>query len=202
MKKLASIMIALVLAATATVSAFAAGINSNEQKVLDELKSVNISGVTISADYINQAEGYFNKIEMTADQSATIIKAINDVENYVKAAGVKDLRDLSLDQKNVLLGYLKTAGSALGLTVSFDGTAKLIIVKDAEGATVFSGSPYIYGSASSGNATVGDKNVIKTTGAETNFMGFGIAVLLQFFSYAAVRFTSLKLRKKELDYNV
>lgn len=175
MKKLASIMIALVLAATATVSAFAAGINSNEQKVLDELKSVNISGVTISADYINQAEGYFNKIEMTAAQSATIIKAINDVENYVKAAGVKDLRDLSLDQKNVLLGYLKTAGSALGLTVSFDGTAKLIIVKDAEGATVFSGSPYIYGSASSGNATVGDKNVIKTTGAETNFMGFGIA---------------------------
>ena len=39
MKKLSAIFIALVLAATTAVTAFAAGINSNEQAVLDELKT-------------------------------------------------------------------------------------------------------------------------------------------------------------------
>ena len=53
MKKLSAIFVALLLVAVSAVSAFAAGINDNEQKVLDELKtSVKMQGTEMFSIFI------------------------------------------------------------------------------------------------------------------------------------------------------
>ena len=59
MKKVSVILAALLLVAVSVVSAFAAGINDSEQKVLDELKtSVKMQGTDMywPDSYVNQAE--------------------------------------------------------------------------------------------------------------------------------------------------
>lgn len=49
MKKISAIIVALLIVAISAVTAFAAGINDNEQKVLDELKtSVEMQGVEMN----------------------------------------------------------------------------------------------------------------------------------------------------------
>ncbi|MEE1105603.1 MAG: hypothetical protein UH083_06565, partial [Ruminococcus sp.] len=63
MKKVSVILAALLLVAVSVVSAFAAGINDSEQKVLDELKtSVKMQGTDMywPDSCVNQAENYFN----------------------------------------------------------------------------------------------------------------------------------------------
>ena len=67
MKKLSAIFVALLLVAVSAVSAFAAGINDNEQKVLDELKtSVKMQGTEmyLPEAYVNQAENFFNTLKI------------------------------------------------------------------------------------------------------------------------------------------
>ena len=85
MKKLSAIIIALLLVAVSAVSAFAAGINDNEKKVLDELKtSVKMQGTDMywPDSYVNQAENYFNTIDLTGDQADQIISVIKSGKNY------------------------------------------------------------------------------------------------------------------------
>ena len=88
MKKLSAILVALVLVAATAVTAFAAGINSSEQAVLDELKtSVAMKGgeMVIPTEYVNQAENYFNTIDMTEAQSNDIIAIIKEGKSYLAA---------------------------------------------------------------------------------------------------------------------
>ena len=76
MKKVASIFVALLLVAVSVVSAFAADINANEKKVLDELKtSVKMQGKDMywPESFVNQAENYFNTIDLTAEQADEIV---------------------------------------------------------------------------------------------------------------------------------
>ena len=86
MKKLSAILVALILAATTAVTAFAAGINSNEQAVLDELKtSVTMKDgeMYIPTEYVNQAENYFNVIEMTAEEKDEILAITKDSKAFL-----------------------------------------------------------------------------------------------------------------------
>ena len=65
MKKITSILVALMLVAVASVSAFAAGINSSEQAVIDYLKgtvTMKNGEMKIPAEFINSMENYFNTI--------------------------------------------------------------------------------------------------------------------------------------------
>ena len=106
MKKLSAILASATVIAMASVPAFAAGINSAEQAVLDKLSEVNTSyngGFITNADeMLNQAENYFNTIDMTDAESKEIIADINDAVDYLKSQGASTVKDLNKAQKQEL----------------------------------------------------------------------------------------------------
>lgn len=185
MKKISALVIAMVISAMATVSASAAGINDAEQAVIDELKtSVTMQGTEMvySDDYVNQVKNYFNTIEVTDSESKDMISAIQEGKNYMENSGAKNVMDMTYAQKEAVLGYGKKAVGVIGMTMSFDKTTKELTIKAPNGDVVFCGSPNLVAkggssstdnnnssnSNSNSNTTVGDNNVIKTTGANVN----------------------------------
>ena len=79
MKKLSAMLVAFILVAATAFTAFAAGINDSEQAVLNELKTsvkMNGSEMVIPSEFVNQAENYFNTIDMTADESSQIVAVL------------------------------------------------------------------------------------------------------------------------------
>ena len=176
MKKLSAILVALLLVAAAAFSAFAAGINSSEQAVLDELKasvSMKDGEMVIPTEYVNQAESYFNTIEMTEAQSKDIIAVIKDGKNFLADSGVSNISGLSFAQKQELLAYGEKAVAVLDMTMSYDKTTKKLTILDPNGEVAFSATPSL---TKTGAVT---ENPIKTTGADVNYFGFialGVAV--------------------------
>lgn len=192
MKKLSTMIIAVILVAVSAVSVFAAGINSNEQAVLDELKtSVTMKGgeMIIPAEYVNQAENYFNTIEMTAEQSADIIAIIKDGKSFLEKSGASNIADLSFAQKQTLLSYGEKAVAVLGMTMSYDKTSKSLTISAPDGSVAFTAVPKL---TASGQITNGD--VIKTTGANANFIGFVVlgAVAVLFVAGGALYLVKTK----------
>lgn len=169
MKKLSAILVALLLVAAAAFSAFAAGINSSEQAVLDELKasvSMKDGEMVIPTEYVNQAESYFNTIEMTEAQSKDIIAVIKDGKNFLADSGVSNISGLSFAQKQELLAYGEKAVAVLDMTMSYDKTTKKLTILDPNSEVAFSATPSL---TKTGAVT---ENPIKTTGADVNYFGF------------------------------
>ena len=169
MKKLSAILVALILVAATAVTAFAAGINSSEQAVLDELKtSVAMKGgdMVIPTEYVNQAENYFNTIEMTDAQSSSIIAVIKEGKTFLANSGASNISDLTFAQKQELLGYGEKAVAVLDMKMSYDKTARKITILDPKGEVVFSATPSL---TKSGAVS---ENPIKTTGSDVNYFGF------------------------------
>ena len=133
MKKLSAILASATVIAMASVPAFAAGINSAEQAVLDKLSEVNTSyngGFITNADeMLNQAENYFNTIDMTDAESKEIIADINDAVDYLKSQGASTVKDLNKAQKQELFTYGQKAANVIGVTVSYDKATRLFLLQ-------------------------------------------------------------------------
>lgn len=169
MKKLSAILIALVLVAATAVTAFAAGINSSEQAVLDELKTsvaMKDGEMVIPTEYVNQAENYFNTIEMTEAQSKDIIAITEDGKKFLANSGASNISDLTFAQKQELLGYGKKVVGVLDMTMSYDKTTKKLTIFDPNGEVAFSATPYLTKTGAIA------ENPIKTTGSDINYFGF------------------------------
>lgn len=169
MKKLSAILIALVLVAATAVTAFAAGINSSEQAVLDELKTsvaMKDGEMVIPTEYVNQAENYFNTIEMTEAQSKDIIAIIEDGKKFLANSGASNISDLTFAQKQELLDYGKKVVGVLDMTMSYDKTTKKLTIFDPNGEVAFSATPYLTKTGAIA------ENPIKTTGSDINYFGF------------------------------
>ena len=169
MKKLSAIFIALVLAATTAVTAFAAGINSNEQAVLDELKtSVTMKNgeMCIPTEYVNQAENYFNTIDVTAEEKDQMLAIIKDGKSFLEKSGASNIKDLTFDQKKELLAYGEKVVAIIDMTMSYDKVTRKLTIYDPDGNVAFSAVPHL---TSDGKV---DENPIKTTGADSNSFGF------------------------------
>ncbi len=178
MKKLSVILTSVLLVAMSVVTVFAAGINDSEQAVLDELKkSVNMGGTTLvfPADYVNQAESYYNTIDMTAEESEEIVGIIKEGKAYLEKSGASSIAELSASQKQELMSFAERVAAVIDCTVSYDKATKTFKVFDPDGNAVFTGEPQLVavsaeesGNAgnSSGNNTVAvvDGNAVKTTG--------------------------------------
>ncbi len=179
MKKLSAILVALVLVAATAVTAFAAGINSSEQAVLDELKtSVTMKGSDelIPSEYVNQAENYFNTIEMTEEQSKEIIAVIEEGKTFLHNSGASNIADLTFDQKQQLLALGEKAVGVLNMSMSYDKTTKQLTITAPNGDVAFNAVPYL-----TKDGKLDDNGVIKTTGSETNYFGFiavGVAAVV------------------------
>ena len=188
MKKLSAIFVALLLVAVSAVSAFAAGINDNEQTVLDELKtSVKMQGTEmyLPEAYVNQAENFFNTIDMTEDQADKVLSVIKSGKTQLEATGAKNIADCTTAQKKELMTTLKNVMAPLNGTASYDKTTGEITLKSESGEVIFKAVPTLVEKGSSKgedvNGKTTDGGVVKTTGASANTMTFviiGVAAVL------------------------
>ncbi len=178
MKKLSAIMIALILVASTAVTAFAAGINSAEQAVLDELQtSVTMTEgeMVIPDEYVNQAENYYNTIEMTEEESKEIIAILKEGEAFLEGSGASNIADLTFAQKQELLAYGRKVVGVIDMTMTYDKVTRKLSIFSPEGEVAFCAVPYL---TKEGQV---EENPIKPTGAAADFTGFivlGAAAIL------------------------
>ena len=172
MKKISAIIVALLIVAISAVTAFAAGINDNEQKVLDELKtSVEMQGVEMNwpAAYVNQAENYFNTIDMTSDQAEQIIAVIRSGKNQLESTGAKNIAECTAEQKKELMSTLTKVMEPVNGTASFDNISGEVALKAENGEVIFKAVPTLVakdgGKSVDINGKTTDGGVIKITGA-------------------------------------
>ena len=161
MRRIFAFIVALLVAAVSAVTAFAAGINENERKVLDELRtSVNMQGAEMywSEAYVNQAENYFNTIDMTADQAEQIIAVIRNGKTRLEATGARNIAECTPEQKKELMTFLTEVMEPVNGTAYFDS-----------GEVIFKAVPTLISKDGAKSVDINGKTtdggVIKITGA-------------------------------------
>ena len=172
MKKISAIIAALLIVAISAVTAFAAGINDSEQKVLDELKtSVEMQGTEMywPRTYVNQAENYFNTIDMTADQAEQIIAVIRSGKNQLESTGAKNIAECTAEQKKELMSTLTKVMEPVNGTASFDNISGEVALKAENGEVIFKAVPTLISKDGAKSVDINGKTtdggVIKITGA-------------------------------------
>lgn len=188
MKRFVKVITSALLSATIAVgtaaAVSAAGINAAEQKILDELNTtVSMNGVekSIPAGYINQAENYFNTVEITDSEADQIVAAIEDAKSYLASTGAASISALSSDQLDTFVSKVQAALSVVNLTVQYTKSTGAVTIVDANGNVILTATMKPY-NGSAGTGTVAGENPIKTTGADFNVPGVvavsGVGVLL------------------------
>ncbi len=171
MKKLSAFLLALVIVAATAITAFAAGINANEKSVLDTLgKSINMNGnpMYIPADFVNQAENYFNTIDMTEQEAEDINAKLLEMGKFLESTGANNIADMKYEEKQQLLDYGKEVVGVIGMTMEYDKATRNLIIYAPDGRIAFKAVPTLV-AKSDGNTEIVDGNVIKTTGANVNY---------------------------------
>lgn len=171
MKKLSAFLLALVLVAATAITAFAAGINANEKSVLDTLKKpINMNGnaMYIPADFVNQAENYFNTIDMTEQEAKDINAKLLEMGKFLESTGANNIADMKYEEKQQLLDYGKEVVGVIGMTMEYDKATRNLIIYAPDGRIAFKAVPTLV-AKSDGNTEIVDGNVIKTTGANVNY---------------------------------
>ena len=177
MKKISAVIAALLIVAISAVTAFAAGINDSEQKVLDELKtSVEMQGTEMywPRTYVNQAENYFNTIDMTADQAEQIIAVIRSGKNQLESTGAKNIAECNAEQKKELMSTLTKVMEPVNGTASFDNISGEVALKAENGEVIFKAVPTLVakdgGKSVDINGKITDGGVIKITGGSADML--------------------------------
>ncbi len=119
MKKIIALIAVVALAALSCIPAFAAGINSAEQSVLNNMRTpsnMNGNAVYVPDSYINQAEANFNTIDMTQAQADEINGYINAGRSYLESTKRSSYGELSADEVKTFLGYARAAAGVLDLS--------------------------------------------------------------------------------------
>ncbi|MCH5304012.1 MAG: hypothetical protein J1E41_04035 [Ruminococcus sp.] len=186
MKKLLAIVISSLIVCLSCVCVFAAGINSSEASVLSSMRTpANMKGnnVYVPSSYINQAEAYFNTIDMTQAQASKINGIISQGRSFLEKTGKSSLKELTASERQTLIGYASSAAAVLNLSAAAgsDNTGVKVITKNGDVIVDDSGS------------------VIKTTGAQHSVAPFvAISVLAVMFSFAGAGV--IYSRKKSFVY--
>ena len=186
MKRVISVLTAVLIIALSTVAVSAAGLNSGEQSVLSNMRTpANMKGnsVYVPAAYINQAEAYFNTIDMTSDQASRINGIIGQGRSFLEGTGKSGVSELTSSEKQTLLGYASAAAGVLKMSAAAgsDSTKVKIISKSGDTIVDDSGS------------------VIKATGADSylpSVIILSVTGALLVLSSAGV----ILLRKKSYGY--
>ncbi len=168
MKKLTAVFAAILIACFSISAVFAAGINSSEASVLRNMRTpANMKGnnVYVPSSYINQAESYFNTIEMTSAQAGKINSIINQARTFLRNTGKSSVKELSAAERKTLMNYASSAAAVLNLSAAAGSDQKNIKIISGNGSVVVDDST----------------SVIKKTGAEESYIPFitvsGLAVL-------------------------
>ena len=187
MNKVFKVLSAAVIAGVVAVSAFctvsAAGLNSAENRIMDELNttvSLNGTATKLPAQYVNQAENYFlqDDVDITDAQADQSIAAIKDCKKFLEDAKVSTYGQLSDDQMKELVALANKASGVVEVRLTFDRPSKVVTAYDKNGNVIGKGSTG--GNGGNSGTTGGNGGVIKTTGAEVPGVAYvaGLGILL------------------------
>lgn len=210
MRKISALFVAAALVVAASVSTMAAGINSAEQSVLDELNTtVNMNGtkLVISDSYKTSAKNYFETIEMTDKQAQDTIAAIKKGEALLEGSKASNIAGLSKEEKQTLLSYGQEAVATVGLTLTYDTTAKKVVISDSEGVVFENAAvltevkeeptkPVDPEKPTQAPTKATDPNAIKTTGTNVNTSAVAGASAVAVLMAAAGATYVVKTRKE------
>lgn len=146
MKKAISVILALVMCSMfLAVSVSAAGINTYEQEVQDNLsQSIVVDGKTVKlpAEYYNQAKNYLmSSVDLKKDQADEVNGYVNEAIQLVKEDGTVTADGFSAEVNNAILSLAEKSASVVDLNLTYDGkTVKLV---DSSNKVVFSNSAAI-----------------------------------------------------------
>lgn len=193
MKKIISIALVAVLLVAFAVPAFAAGINANEQKLLDYVQTAYVvdgQTITVTADIMAQAKNAFNSdsIDVTDDQYKQITAILDEGLAYAKKNNLTKIADLQKSRvaTETLLEYGRKAAKVLGCTIATKGYITdadhgLVIIYDAAGNKIAEFHP----------------NLIAKTGASTTTMAICTLAAVSVLAVAGV--SVKKFRKVDED---
>ena len=145
MKKLVCLMVVAVLVVVSIVPAFAAGINTYEQKLIDYVKTAYVvdgATITVPQEYFTALENVFAEVEVTEAQYNEIMAIFEEAMKVVKANNLQSLEDITATgTTEVLLGFGSRALAVLGYSLSTKGHLTdadhgLLIITDPEGNVV------------------------------------------------------------------
>lgn len=179
MKKLISMLAVLALVTVSAVSVCAAGINSNEKRVLDYIQAgVDVKGAnaTVPDNYMVEAENYLNTIDLTEEQADQIIVAVDKAKAYVKQYSITTFDGLSRTHKEALLSFAQEAAAVVGLKVTIVN-GNQVVITDANGTTV---------------ATF--EAAIKVTGGQADFTNAAVIGIVVLGILGAAAFATYKYR--------
>lgn len=194
-KSLATAALSAVVAVSATAAVSAAGINAAEQSILDELNTtIVMNGVEkgIKSQYVNQAENYFNTIEVTDEQAEQIIAKIKEIKTFLQGTSATKIAELSSEEADNVAKLAQEALSVINLTLQYTKSTGAVSIIDADGTVVFSATV----AAISGEAD----NPIKVTGSGFNIPGIaavgGVGIVL--VSAAGVYLIKTRKNKEQI----
>lgn len=139
MKKALFLLLALVCVVSMfSVTAFAAGINENEQAILDKLsQTITVDGkkLTIPASYINSAKNWMaSSADIDKTTADEIISYIDDAIALAKKADDVIVVDKKANEwhfdaetNGKILEYAKKCTDAVGLTIQVSGNTVTIL---------------------------------------------------------------------------
>lgn len=198
MKKIIAILVAVLTICACAFSASAAtGISAEEKKIVNALsqKITMASGkvVALPDKYINQAEDYLTKAELTSDQITSILGYIKNAQNAVKASKAQSLSVAEENVKKEVVKEAQAAAAVINATLSVSSTP----VTDNKGqvtanytvSLVFNENSNVEGYTSGTKITLDTKDSeIVQTGAEGSVMAvvIGSVVVLAAAAYVVV----------------
>lgn len=198
MKKIIAILVAVLTICACAFSASAAtGISAEEKKIINALsqKITMASGkvVALPDKYINQAEDYLTKAELTSDQITSILGYIKNAQNAVKASKAQSLSVAEESVKKEVVKEAQAAAAVINATLSVSSTP----VTDNKGqvtanytvSLVFNENSNVEGYTSGTKITLDTKDTeIVQTGAEGSVMAvvIGSVVVLAAAAYVVV----------------
>ena len=193
MKKILSIALVAVLLLAFAAPAFAAGINANEQKLLDYVATAYVvdgQTITVTDDIMAQAKNAFNSdsIDVTDAQYKEITAILDEGLAYAKKNNLTKIADLQASREHTenMLEYGRKAAKVLGCTVATKGYITdadhgLVIIYDANGNKIAEFHP----------------NLIAKTGASTTTMAICTLAAVSVLAVAGV--SVKKFRKVDED---
>ena len=198
MKKIIAILVAVLTICACAFSASAAtGISADEKKIVNALsqKITMASGkvVALPDKYINQAEDYLTKAELTSDQITSILGYIKNAQNAVKASKAQSLSVAEESVKKEVVKEAQAAAAVINATLSASSTP----VTDNKGqvtanyavSLVFNENSNVEGYTSGTKITLDTKDSeIVQTGTEGSVMAvvIGSVVVLAAAAYVVV----------------
>lgn len=195
MKKFFALLLAVSMMAMLVFSASAASINADEKKIVDalSLKVKMASGATFSIPdkFINQAEDYLTKADLSADEVNTIVTAINKAAASIKTSTVTDLNKADVAIKTEVLNQANAAADVIGAEARYVDGANTFNVK-----LVFTNSNVAgYTTNTEIDVNLANDEIVQT-GAEGSL---ALAVIAVVSVAAAGAFVVVASRKKALS---